>query len=38
TIADNAKIEIVLTLGGDTPTLDDLTVLLVFKVSHTTLS
>jgi len=38
TIADNAKIEIVLTAGGTSPTLDDLTVLLVFKVLHTTLS
>ena len=36
-IADNAKMEIVLTLSGDTtPTLDDLTVLLTFKVGHIT--
>ena len=36
-IADNAKMEIVLTLSGDTsPTLDDLTVLLTFKVGATT--
>ena len=35
-IADNAKVEVVLTLGGTTPTLDDLTVLLTFKVAHTT--
>lgn len=34
TIADNAKMEVVLTLGGTTPTLDDLTVLLTFKVAH----
>ncbi len=33
-LADNAKIEGVLTLGGTTPTLDDLTVLLVFKIAH----
>ena len=30
-IADNAKIEVVLTLGGTTPTIDDLTVLLTFQ-------
>lgn len=30
-IADNAKMEVVLTLGGTTPVLDDLTVLLTFK-------
>jgi len=35
-IADNAKMEIVMTLGGSTPTIDDLTVLLTFKVGHTT--
>lgn len=35
TIADNAKIEAVLTLGGTTPTIDDLTILLTFKVAHT---
>lgn len=35
-IADNAKIEVVLTLGGTTPTIDDITVLLTFKVAHTT--
>ena len=35
-IADNAVMEVVLTLSGDTtPTLDDLTVLLTFKVAHT---
>ena len=34
TIADNAKIEVVLTLGGTTPALDDLTVLITFKVAH----
>lgn len=34
-IADNAKMEVVLTLGGSTPILDDLTVLLTFKVAHT---
>jgi len=35
-IADNSKMEVVLTLGGTSPALDDLTVLLTFKVSHTT--
>ncbi len=36
-IADNAKMEILLTLSGDTsPTVDDLTVLLTFKSGHTT--
>lgn len=35
-IADNAKMEVVLTIGGTTPTIDDLTVLLTFKVAHTT--
>lgn len=36
-IADNATVEVVLTLSGDTtPALDDLTVLLTFKVGHTT--
>lgn len=34
-IADNAKMEVVLTIGGTTPTIDDLTVLLTFKVAHT---
>ena len=34
-IADNSKMELVLTLGGTSPALDDLTVLLVFKVGHT---
>ena len=34
-IADNAKMEVVLTLGGTTPALDDLTVLLTFKIAHT---
>lgn len=34
-IANNAKMEVVLTVGGTTPTIDDLTVLLTFKVSHT---
>ena len=34
-IADNAKMEIVLTLSGDTsPTVDNLTVLLTFKTGH----
>lgn len=33
-IADNAAIEVVLTLDGTSPTLDDLTVLLTFKVAH----
>ena len=36
-LADNAKMEVVLTLAGNTtPTVDDLTVLLVFTVAHTT--
>lgn len=35
TIADNAKMELVLTLGGTSPALDDLTVLCTFKVAHT---
>ncbi|RLF26646.1 MAG: hypothetical protein DRN05_06740 [Thermoplasmata archaeon] len=34
-IADDAKVEVVLTLGGTTPAIDDLTVLLTFKVAHT---
>ena len=34
-IADNAKMELVLTLGGTSPAIDDLTVLLTFKVDHT---
>jgi len=34
-IADNAKLEVVLTLGGTSPAIDDLTVLLTFKVAHT---
>ena len=34
TIADNAKMEILLTLAGPVPTLDDLTISLVFKVAH----
>lgn len=33
-IADNAKIEISLTLGGTSPALDDLTVLMTFKTGH----
>ena len=33
-IADNAKIEVVLTLGGTTPAIDDLTIFLTFKVAH----
>lgn len=33
-IADNAKMEVVLTLGGATPAIDDLTVLLTFKKAH----
>jgi hypothetical protein len=35
TIADNAKMEVVLTLGGASPTVDNLTVLCTFKVAHT---
>jgi len=35
TIADNSKMELVLTLGGTSPALDDLTVLLTFKVANT---
>jgi len=35
TIADNSVIEAVLTIGGTTPTIDDITVLLTFKVAHT---
>ncbi len=35
-IADNAKIEIVLTLGGTSPQIDDLSVILTFAVAHTT--
>jgi hypothetical protein len=34
TIADNAKMEVVLTLGGASPTVDNLTVLCTFKVAH----
>ena len=34
-IADNAKMEVVLTLGGTSPAIDDLTILLTFKVAHT---
>lgn len=34
-IADNAKMTMVLTLGGSTPQLDDLMVLMTFKVAHT---
>lgn len=33
-IADNAKIEVVLTCGGTSPAIDDITVLLTFKVLH----
>jgi len=33
-IADNAKMEVVLTLGGTTPTIDDITVLITYKVAH----
>ena len=33
-IADNAKIEIVQTLGGTSPAADDTTLLLTFKVAH----
>lgn len=33
-IADNAKIEAVVTLGGTSPAIDDLTILLTFKVAH----
>ncbi len=36
-LADNAKMEVVLTLSGDTtPALDDLTVLITCKIGHTT--
>lgn len=35
-IADNAKVEVVLTLGGTSPAINDLTVLLTFKVGHVT--
>ena len=35
-IADNAKMEVNVTLSGDTPLLDDLTISLVFKVAHAT--
>jgi len=35
-IADNAKMQIVMTLGGTSPAIDDITVLLTFKVGHTT--
>jgi len=35
TISDNAKMELVLTLGGTTPTLNDLTILITFKIAHT---
>ena len=34
-IADNAKMTAVLTLGGTSPTIDDLTILLTFKIAHT---
>ena len=34
-IGDNAVMEVVLTLGGTTPTIDDVTVLMTFKVAHT---
>jgi hypothetical protein len=34
-IADNAKMEVVLAIGGSSPALDNLTVLLTFKVAHT---
>jgi len=33
-IADNAKMEVVLTLGGTTPTIDDITALITYKVAH----
>ena len=33
-IADNAKMEVVLTLGGNSPAADDTTVLIVFKRAH----
>ncbi len=33
-LADNAKITVDLDMGGTSPTLDDLTVLLTFKTSH----
>ncbi len=35
TIADNSIMEVVLTLGGTSPALDDLTVLMTFKIGHT---
>lgn len=35
-LADNAKIEVVLTLGGTTPTIDDITILITCKVGHIT--
>lgn len=33
-IADNAKMEIVLTLDGTSPAIDDITILLTFKKNH----
>ena len=33
-IADNSKMEVVLTIAGTSPTLDDLTVLCTFKAAH----
>ena len=33
-IADDAVMEVTLTLAGTTPTLDDLTVVIVFKKAH----
>jgi len=34
-VADDAKITIDATIGGTSPTWDDITVLLTFKVAHT---
>ena len=34
TVADNSKMEVVLTLGGTTPTIDDITVMITWKVGH----
>ena len=34
-IADNAKIEVILTTGGTTPAISGITVLFTFKVDHT---
>jgi len=34
-VADNSKMEVVLALGGSTPAIDDITVLITYKVGHT---